>query len=155
MKDIKVRALERKDVLKATDYIYKAVDSSPTYKEHTLYKKGIERHLSDCVYDPNKCCFLMFHKNKIVGMLGGYISSSWFSTDKLLNDMGIFIDEKYRGGGKSKPLLMKWFEYADKMKVDEIVFSCTADPKYYKQLFEYFTKKLEFSLMGVYLKKRR
>tara|TARA_Y100000593_G_scaffold56610_1_gene105605 strand:- start:1106 stop:1573 length:468 start_codon:yes stop_codon:yes gene_type:complete len=155
MGKIKVKALERKDVLKATDYIYKAVNSAPTYREHSLNKIGMERTLSDCVYDPNKCCYLMLDNNKIVGMLGGYISSTWFSSDRILYDMGIFIDKEYRGGGKSKPLLMKWFKYADDMAVDEIIFSCTADPAYYKQLYEYFTKKLEFTLMGVYLKKRR
>ena len=154
MGEVRIKALERKDILKATDYIYKAIKDSPTYKEHRLNKLSMERTIASCIYDSNKCCFLMLDKKKIVGMLGGYISTSWFSDDKMPYDLGIYIDKEYRGAGVSKPLFMKWFEFADKMKVDEIVFSCTADARYYKKMFEFFTKNLEFNLMGILLKKR-
>ena len=150
-----VSTVKLKDINKAGDYLYKAIKSSPTYKDHNLNKDKIKRTLADSIYDPLKCSFIMIDKKKIVGMLGGYVNSSWFSTDRVLYDMGIYIDEEYRGTGAAKKLFIEWFQYADDLKVDEIVFSCTADKEYYQKMYEVFTKKFGFELMGVYLRKRK
>tara|TARA_R100000808_G_scaffold12515_2_gene31149 strand:- start:15619 stop:16083 length:465 start_codon:yes stop_codon:yes gene_type:complete len=154
MEEIKVRSLKLSDLEPATNYLAKSINSTSTYKHLTLKPKKIARLLSDILFDDSKCGYVALKDGKIIGMVGGYLSTMWFSDTLVLNDFGIFVDEKYRNTGVSYKLLYEFFNFGKESKANEIHFSVTAEPKYFSQLYNAFTKKFEFELMGIVLRRK-
>ena len=106
------------------------------------------------VLDEDKCGYVAIKENKVIGLIAGFITTNWFSDDMILRELGIYVDEEYRNKSIAHKLFKKWFEFGAKYKVKEIVYGATADQKYFKPLYDLFTKKLNFSPMGIILRRR-
>ena len=154
MGDIEIRSLKLGDTESATKYLYKAIKESDTYKHQDISKKKIAQTVTAAIMGDYNCIFGAFKENRIVGMLGGVLDVSWFSDTITLSDMGVYVDEEYRNTGVSYKLFYKWFEFGKNNGAKEVVFSLTAEKKYFKKMHDSFKKKFNFELMGILLRRK-
>ena len=105
------------------------------------------------VLDSNKCGYIALDNKKIVGLIAGIVTSNWWSDDLILKELGIYIDEEYREKNIANKLFKKWFEFGKVHKVSEIAYGASADKKYFKPLYELFTKKYKFKPAGISLRR--
>ena len=89
----------------------KFIKQSPVFGVYELDDKKILDTVYHNILSDTSCMLVARDKNKIVGILGGYIGHSWFSKQPQLREYGLFVEKEYRGKGAGFRLLLEWFKW--------------------------------------------
>ena len=109
--EVKIEELKMSDMKQAVKMLHKFISISPNFKEYELSDKKILKTVCNCILSNDQCIFAAKDGDRIVGLIGGYISSSWFMDQLTLREYGLFVDDDYRGKGLGFKLLLEWFKW--------------------------------------------
>jgi GNAT superfamily N-acetyltransferase len=117
------------------------------YKDEPFDEVKFGGLLTKCKTYPNNISIFYYKKdNKIIGGILGYITTRYFSNEKIAGDYGMFLLPEYRNGTIFVRLLKAYEQWAKDQKASKIMLGHST--KINMEKAPNFYKKLGYDLQG-------
>ena len=86
---------------------------SPRYRRYSFSTRKMENLLNYLLDNPGEgIAFVAEQGGCVVGMVGGFATEAFFSTDRYVTDLGLYVSPKHRGGATALRLIKSFEAWA-------------------------------------------
>lgn len=110
---MEIRSIQREDfepLLLFCDLMHR---ESPAYRDMPMDPEKLQQLGEMMVTQPERLCGLVaIHEGRLIGMLAGFVTESFFGPDCLASDLAVFVPNDRRGGVAAAALIGRFEAWA-------------------------------------------
>lgn len=150
---MEIRAVTTRDIEPLLSFAQQMHRESPVYRDMVL-DPGKLRDLGErAIREPAKVCVLVARRwGRLVGVLAGFVSETYFGPGTLASDLAVFVPENVRGGMAAVALIKAFEAWARAQGAQSVQLGITTGVAQART--EALYRRLGFEPFGVVCRKK-